>query len=348
VPVGIILVDARSGGTTYANRHAERILGRTLNDTERPISTVDLTAWRPDGSIVEAERLLVSRALRGDCAVREDLARVREDGSTVQIRATAVPIHDDEGRAAAVVLALDDTTDEWLARTERDANERFRELFIGMLGHDLRSPLSSVVTGACVLRRAGDLNATQERTVERLERAGERMGRMVEQMLDFARSRLGGGIPVVCRPTSMHDLVRAIVAEVQPEQGPSRIDLELEGDGEGEWDPDRLGQVVANLVGNALTHGAQDGRVSVRVRGEPGSVTLQVHNDGPPIPENLLPVMFDPFRRAEVNGRGQGLGLGLYIAKQIVHAHGGALTVESSADAGTTFTVTLPRCVHRA
>ena len=343
LPVGVVLVDARSGSITYANRHAEQILGRPLVGPDRPVAYTELTAWRPDGTIVEPEQHVVTRVLRGEGALREDIARVRGDGTIVQTRVSAVPVLDDAGELASVVLAFDDTTDEWLARTERDANERFRELFLGILGHDLRDPLSALVTGSTLLRQVGELSPTQSRIVDRLHASAHRMARMVNQILDFTSSRLGGGIPLKRRTMSLHDLVRALVAERQLEGGGSRIEVELAGDGTGEWDPDRLGQVLSNLLGNALTHGRPDGVVRVSARGAPGSVTLVVHNEGTPIPRELIPLIFDPFRRADVGKGGHGLGLGLYIAQQIVHGHGGTLTVDSTEADGTTFTAVLPR-----
>ncbi|HEY3818364.1 MAG TPA: PAS domain-containing sensor histidine kinase [Polyangiaceae bacterium] len=343
VPVGLVLIEAASGMITYANRYAEQVLGRELANLEQPISHVELTAWRPDGTIVEPEQLLVARVIRGEGPVREDLARVRGDGTIVQTRAAAVPVLDDRGDLVSVVLAVDDVTDEWLARIERDENERFRELFIGMLGHDLRDPLAALVTGTSFLRDVGTLSPSQGRIVERLASSAQRMGRMVDQILDFTRSRLGGGITLVRSPMSLHELVSALVGEQLTRHASAHIDVELQGTGMGHWDPDRMGQVVSNLLSNALRYGKLDGQVRVSVRDETADVRLEVHNEGAPIPAEVLPFLFDPFRRGNTRSHKDGLGLGLYIAQQIVRAHGGALTVESSEGSGTTFTLVLPR-----
>jgi signal transduction histidine kinase len=292
---------------------------------------------------VEPEQLLVARVIRGEGPVREDLARVRGDGTIVQTRAAAVPVLDDRGDLVSVVLAVDDVTDEWLARIERDENERFRELFIGMLGHDLRDPLAALVTGTSFLRDVGTLSPSQGRIVERLASSAQRMGRMVDQILDFTRSRLGGGITLVRSPMSLHELVSALVGEQLTRHASAHIDVELQGTGMGHWDPDRMGQVVSNLLSNALRYGKLDGQVRVSVRDETADVRLEVHNEGAPIPAEVLPFLFDPFRRGNTRSHKDGLGLGLYIAQQIVRAHGGALTVESSEGSGTTFTLVLPR-----
>ena len=121
--------------------------------------------------------------------------------------------------------------------------------------------------------------------------------------------------------------------------------LEVEGDTRGRWDRERLAQVVANLVGNAIAHGKADGAIDIQLRGELEAVSLRVHNEGPAIPAPAQASIFDPFRRGPARGaaRSEGLGLGLYICREMVRAHGGQIAVESSDGAGTTFSVRLPR-----
>jgi signal transduction histidine kinase len=221
--------------------------------------------------------------------------------------------------------------------------ERFRELFIGVLGHEMRDPLSAIVTGAELLLERGGLDPFQVRVVERIRDSARRMGRMADDVVELTRSRLGGGIPLHRVPTSLADLVRVAVADIQTAHPGRALEQRVEGETRGEWDPDRLAQVVWNLVGNAIVHGDAGAPVRVLVRGEGTSVRLEVRNAGPPIPPDLLPVIFDPFRRAEESLRRHGLGLGLYIAQEIVQTHGGTLTVDSEAERGTTFTALLPR-----
>jgi PAS domain S-box-containing protein len=226
--------------------------------------------------------------------------------------------------------------------TERKRAEQFRDRLVGIVSHDLRSPLQSITLATELLLRREDVPATALSGVRRIARSAERMSRMITDLLDFTRARVGGGIPLRRQHTRLVELVRATLEELEVTH-PDRVVLTHgRGPHAGEWDPDRLAQVVSNLVGNALQHGARDTPVQVALREEGSEVVLTVTNQGAPIPEALLPHVFDPFQRAADSGR-EGLGLGLYIVEQIVQAHGGTIAVCSSAAAGTTFTVRLPR-----
>jgi PAS domain S-box-containing protein len=225
--------------------------------------------------------------------------------------------------------------------SERKRLEQFRERLIGIVSHDLRNPLNSIVLTAELLLHREDVPTNLLAAVRRISRSAERMARMITDLLDFTRARMGGGIPLRRRPTELVELVRTTLEELEV-MHPGRIVLSHEGGPYlGQWDPDRLAQVVSNLVGNALQHGAADTPVQVALRDHCPEVALTVTNQGTPIPGALLPHIFDPFRRAELAGR-QGLGLGLYIVQQILLAHGGSISVSSSAATGTTFTVRLP------
>lgn len=344
LPLGIVVVDALTGLITYANGRAEQLLGRVLVGVERPVSHVELTAWRSDGSVLEFDERPISRVMSGEPTVSEVLVRLRGDGTVVQTRSTAVPVHDDDGRLAFVVLALEDISEASAARAERERSDHLRELFIGVLGHDLRDPLAAIVMGASLLLDSDDIAPEHTRVLERIASSAERMGRMVTDILDFTRGRVGGGIPLHRAPVDLHAIVRAAVAEVEVAYPRRAVEVVTSGSIIGEWDGDRLAQVVSNLLTNAMEHGDPAKPVRVRLAEEHGSLRLEVHNDGHPIPEAALPLLFDPFRRGGARGSStKGLGLGLYIAQQIVRAHGGTLTVESSPDRGTTFTVVLPR-----
>jgi signal transduction histidine kinase len=220
---------------------------------------------------------------------------------------------------------------------------RFGELFSAILAHDLRNPLNTVVMGTEIL--AGAVSDDRAlRTVERMRSAESRMTRMIEQLLDLTRSRSGGGIAIARAPADLTDLARAMVNELVVGHPERRIELTCAGDGRGHWDHDRLAQVLSNLLGNALVHGEAGGVVAMRIDGgESASVRIETHNLGT-VPSELLPVLFDPFRRATTTkAPARGLGLGLYITKLLVEAHGGTVDVSSSADLGTRFGVTLPR-----
>ncbi|HEX5753827.1 MAG TPA: PAS domain-containing protein [Archangium sp.] len=226
--------------------------------------------------------------------------------------------------------------------TERKRAEQFRERLMGIVSHDLRSPLHGISLTTEQLLRHEDVSRTVLAGVQRIARSAERMARMITDLLDFTRARLGGGIPLQRRPCQLVDLVRATLEELEVQHPGRTVLSHAPGPYTGEWDPDRLTQVVSNLVDNALQHGARDTPVEVRLGHEDATFVLTVHNQGPPIPEALLPHVFDPFRRANHPSR-QGLGLGLYIVQQLVLAHGGSITVSSQVDSGTTFTVRLPR-----
>lgn len=227
---------------------------------------------------------------------------------------------------------------------EQRGREEFREQFIAMLGHDLRNPLQAVSMSAQQLRRhAVPADGPAHALAGRILTSVGRMDRMIRQLLDYARSRLGGGMPVERGACDLGEVVRAGVDELRASAPEREVLLELgEGLG-GEWDADRLAQVVSNLVGNALVHGDAKAPVSVRAWAERDAVWLAVHNAGAPIPPELLPHVFEPYRRSGRAGSPGGLGIGLYISHEVVRAHGGELSVSSTAEQGTTFRVRLPR-----
>jgi signal transduction histidine kinase len=217
-----------------------------------------------------------------------------------------------------------------------------RERLLGIVGHDLRNPLSAILMSAAALRkRSGDDAA---RPIDRIVASARRMERLISQLLEFAQARHGRGLPVHPRPADAADVLRNVAEEIEAAHPGARVAVELEGDTGGEWDPDLLAEALSNLVGNAVQHGG-DAQVTARVRGAGAEVLAEVHNGGPPIPPELLPHLFDPFRRghADEAERSQSVGLGLFITREIVRAHGGTIAVRSTADEGTTVAVRLPR-----
>lgn len=226
---------------------------------------------------------------------------------------------------------------------ERSETLRMNEMLTAVLGHDLRSPLNAVLTSAHLILRLTNEQAVREAAV-RIQSSGKRMSRMIEDILDLARARLAGGIPIKREPADLGALIERVLPEIRAAHAGSRIELSRRGDLQGEWDAERLTQVASNLIGNALQHGEQKDAVEVRLDGTGRDVvTLTVCNTGTIAPD-LLPRLFDPFRGAErQTGRSEGLGLGLYIVQQIVLAHDGSVDVRSQPPNHTCFVVQVPR-----
>ena len=232
---------------------------------------------------------------------------------------------------------------EAVARLEETI--RYNELFAGVLAHDLRNPLGAMMTAAqIVLMRDEDEGARDLRPLARIVSSGQRMTRMIDQLLDFTRARVGGGIELRPRHANLAELCSQVIAELELAHPDWMIERGVLGDSEGHWDPDRLLQIVSNLVANAGQHGKAGSGILVLLDGRaPEAVSLRVYNKGC-IPPALLPSLFDPFRASRHRrDQARGLGLGLFIVKELVRAHGGQVDVTSTEDGGTTFTISLPR-----
>ena len=235
-----------------------------------------------------------------------------------------------------------------LASIARKLQERveFEQQLVGIVSHDLRNPISAILlTVDALAKRAGlDVSATQ--SVLRIQSAARRANRLVGDLLDFSRTRLGSGIPIQPRPVDLHQLTRGVLDEVEAAYPGRVLQMHREGNGCGAWDPERIAQVVENLVTNAIKYSPQESVVEVTTRAEVADwVTLRVHNTGTPISPERLTRIFEPLQRGAEDAASarQSLGLGLYIVKQIVEAHGGTICVESQAHTGTTFLARLPR-----
>lgn len=254
------------------------------------------------------------------------------------------PRRDRAGKIIGLVGAATDITEQQRAHEELSEALGFRERMMGILGHDLRNPLSTITLSDGLLLRRQDLPQEARDHVLRIRRAADRMGEMIETLLDFTRARFMGKIPIKAVATDLAEIVRGVVDELRAAWPNAAIELEVHGDPKGRWDPARMAQMLSNLAGNAITYGEPGTPVLITIDGERDDVILKIKNDGPPIPPALIGVLFEPFRRGVPEDRSpRGLGLGLYIVQRIVQAHGGAIDVESQATAGTTFTVRLPR-----
>lgn len=257
--------------------------------------------------------------------------------------------HEPDVRDLEDVMRFNEAIDEALAESlKRFAGEvdRARALFLGVLGHDLRTPLGTIVTCASILhlRRPDDA-----REAALIQRSAQRMRELVDVVLSYTRTSLGAALPLHLGPTRLDDVVRHCIRELALANPARDIALDISGDLGGLWDSSRLAQVASNLIGNALKYGAPEQRIDVVLDGkEAHEVAFKVHNFGVPIPPELLGDIFEPLVRGPsqagaARAGGADMGLGLYIAREVVAAHLGSLGVCSDAAAGTTFEVRLPR-----
>ena len=230
-----------------------------------------------------------------------------------------------------------------LHRQRQDLAEtlRLNEELMAVVGHDLRNPLNVVLMTTALLADTDDPHL--KKCVERLQSSGTRMLHIIEELFDLARARLGGGIPIERQPLDLEAIARKTVAEFEATNPSRQIDVLVSGNVKGNWDIGRLGQVLSNLIGNALRHGSVTVPITVELVGSEQEVVASVHNGGF-IAADLMPRLFDPFQSGVGRRtRAEGLGLGLYIVQQIVQAHGGDVQVRSSPADGTRFEVRLPR-----
>ncbi|HUQ47682.1 MAG TPA: sensor histidine kinase [Gemmatimonadaceae bacterium] len=242
--------------------------------------------------------------------------------------------------------AIDQSLAESVSRYTDDLDTS-KEMFLAMLGHDLRSPLSAIIMSAEFMLETGELTEPHLSLTSRVSSSAHRMEHMIGDLLDFTRSRLGGGIPIERAEMSIEKAVHDVVDEIAAAHPDRVIKIDARGGHKGSWDCERISQVLSNLIGNAVEHGEPGGTIEVTVAGDDKEVTVAVHNLGAPIPPEQLNGLFGPMKAKDITGSAAGpsgnLGLGLYIAERIVSAHGGTMEVDSSKDAGTTFTVHLPR-----
>jgi signal transduction histidine kinase len=240
--------------------------------------------------------------------------------------------------------SIDQAVTESVARYTKTINNS-RNLFLGVLGHDLRNPLGAVSMGAQWIERSGTTNPKQAKVVSEIRTAAGRATQILNDLLDLTRSSFGTEIPVARTKTDIPALCQEIADEHRAINPDRRFEVAHEGDPMGACDPARLGQVLSNLMANAVQYGDVSSPITLRVAGsDPETVTITVHNSGTPIPLETQKVIFQSWMRGQ-NPPEQGahLGLGLYIAKLIVEAHGGDISVTSEEQKGTTFSLRIPR-----
>jgi signal transduction histidine kinase len=222
----------------------------------------------------------------------------------------------------------------------------FRERFMGILGHDLRNPLSAIINAATLLQETESVPASEAWVLQQITTSADRMARMISDLLDVTRARSGGRLPVRPGSADLHAICLQVMEELRMVHQGRVIVLRARGETRGKWDADRIAQLVQNLVSNALDYSAAETSIRIAVHGGQARAVLRVHNRGPAIPPEQARSIFEPFQRGDGETRtSDGLGLGLFIAHQIATSHGGSLRVRSGPVLGTTFTATLPQSV---
>lgn len=343
LPAGVMLAEAPVGRLVMGNRQVEAILGMPFFQAEHVGEYSEYPGYHSDGQPYEPEEWPLARSLRtGEVVQGEEIEIHRADGHRVIILCSSAPIRDRAGQISSAVVTFVDVTA--LRRAEAAARQaaEFGGKLIGIASHDLRNPLNAIHLSVTQLLHSETLSARDQRAAARVAKSVDRMKRMIAELLDFTRLRLGGGIPIHPAPADLRSVLRQGVEELEAAWPERSLNLRVApGRYDGAWDADRLGQVVSNLGGNALQYSPADAPVLFNLMDGGDSVVLEVHNGGNPIPTEALPHLFDPFRRA--SSEGGGLGLGLYIVEQVVKGHGGNINVSSTAQEGTTFRVVLPR-----
>jgi signal transduction histidine kinase len=297
----------------------------------------------------------------GNAAERHAVQRVKMGLSSRQVisefralRATVIRLWQADGfeidKASLYDLtrfneAIDQVLTEAAVRYTEEM-DRARETFLGILGHDLRNPLSAI-SGFAELQLRTKNTGNHARFASQILVCVGRMSHMITDLIELTRVRLGAGILVKPTHTSMRHICMNVIAEMMAIHPRQVFQLNCTDELLGDWDEARMSQVLSNLLGNAVQHGKPGSAVTVTAKHEEDAVALSVHNEGTPIPPDMMPLLFNclfqgPSDQRPAEDNSTSLGLGLYIAREIVTAHGGTIAVESSDEGGTTFTARLP------
>ncbi len=249
------------------------------------------------------------------------------------------------------VARFNESIDQSLAKAVSSYTNRIdqsRDLFLAILSHDLRNPLNSIAMSASLLPHLVQPATRAVEVATQIATNAGVMARMISDLLDYTRTRLGAGMPVSASPMDLKGLCEELYKEYLTAHPRRNIHFRSEGDLHGNWDADRLRQAISNLLGNAIQHSPETAPIQLMTIGEVTDVVLVVSNGGPPIPPGELAKIFDPLVRGSSaehpkTNRPGSIGLGLYIARAIAGSHGGAIQVTSSEEGGTAFTMRLPR-----
>lgn len=222
-----------------------------------------------------------------------------------------------------------------------------QHLFLAILGHDLRNPLATTLMAARFIMEGPEVDGRYSTAATRIHNAGQRMNKLVGDLLDYSRTNLGSNLPIIRKSVNLEALCREAVAEQELAHPESRFKLIVQGNTDGHWDDNRMAQVLSNLLGNAVQYGSLNTPIVVRLHSEGDDMILCVENMGKLIPRDKVNTVFSPLVRLTAedasSAPSNSLGIGLYIAREIVTAHNGSIKVTSSEEKGTVFAVTLPR-----
>ncbi|HZI10011.1 MAG TPA: PAS domain-containing protein [Myxococcus sp.] len=322
-----------NGRILEASRAAAQLLGL---DSAEQMKGRSVTEW-----VAPESYQTVRSAMERGVQTPYEITCLRKDGQRIPLEVLGLAVTW-EGRPARLTAVWDISTRR-AAELGAAHVEHFRDQLLGVVGADLRKPLSAIQLSAGALQRLEGLEAPQQQLVTYMSQAARRMDRMIQELMDFTRARLAGGLPLRPEPALLSGLVGPVVEECRRAHPGRPVKVEAEGDLRGVWDGPRLAQLVDNLLGPALQHGTRpDMPVTVKMAGSVGGVTVAVSSPGWAIPADEHATLFEPFRGSST-ANAEGLGLGLFIARQIALAHGGRLTVESCGHGGVRFIVWLPR-----
>ncbi|MBY5890063.1 PAS domain-containing sensor histidine kinase [Rhizobium leguminosarum] len=335
--------------STWIGIPAEQLLGKRLRDLLNTSGRIFYETHfapllRMQGFFNEVALDLVTADGRTLPVLANAMERRAEDGALLFTRVTMFQAAERrryerellEARAAADAAGA-------IVKSQLDLEQQtaeLREQFIAVLGHDLRNPLASIAAAARMLRKEEQTDRSIN-VLDLMQGSVVRMSGLIDNVLDFARGRLGGGITLERRAEHLEPILREVIGELRSCHLDRGIEVSIEFAGPINCDSGRIGQLVSNLLGNALTHGKSDEPVRLSAATVDGRLELWIANSGPPISCDAMTRLFQPYFRGEIGTSQRGLGLGLHIASEIARAHGGTITV-SSDDTETRFTFVMP------
>ena len=309
----------------------QEMIGLSLHDIGQPALTEQIAG-------------IVERVVRTGAGERAEFSPPNDEGRIEHVLGSFEPIRDASGAISGVLVAATEVTELKEVGIALAQSVAFREQMLAVLAHDLKNPLTSVLALSRLYARSEELPPNVRRALSQIDGASQRMVELIATLLDFSAARFGRALPVTRVACGLEETVRSVVDELRGASPDRAILLHVDGNTHGAWDAARMAQLLSNLVGNALAHGAAREPVVVRLEGLEERVLIRVQNLGTPITPDVMAILFEPFRRGgNPVERPSGLGLGLYIVQEIVKAHGGVIDVSSSSEQGTTFTVDLPR-----